>query len=178
MLYELLLGGVVIQDEKKRLIGQAALPSELRTCAPVYGLLRAEKLCELYMFSNGKRIRELAEVLGRAMPEAMTVSERRGLFGRKTLFFPRVEAVDRIVEKLRAEFLEEGTLSDETAFLGAMLQASGALKRYFSRYELETVKVRLKELKESGRGELVQKMVFHVEALIAMTLRAASAGEN
>lgn len=181
-LYELLLGGAVVQDEKKRLTVKTALPPELAVCAPVYELLRekpmrAEKLCELYVFSTGKRIRELAEVLARAMPGAVEVQEKRGLFGRKTVFVPQPEAVDRVVEKLRAEFLEEGELSDEVAFLGAMLQASGVLKRYFSRYDSEKVKARLKELKASGRGELVQKMLFHVETLIAMTASAA-AGSN
>ena len=58
-----------------------------------------------------------------------------------------------------------------------MLKASGVLKRYFSRYESERVKTRLKELKASGRGELVQKMVCHVETLIAMTASVA-AGSN
>ena len=182
VLYELLLGGVVAQDEKKRLTVKRALTPELVACAPVYDLLRekplrAEKLCELYVFSTGKRIKELAEVLARAMPDAAEVREKRGLFGRKTVFFPRAEAVDRVVEKLRAEFLEEGELSDETAFLGEMLKASGVLKRYFSRYESERVKTRLKELKASGRGELVQKMVCHVETLIAMTASVA-AGSN
>ena len=101
-------------------------------------------------------------------------TEIGGLFHNKTLFVPNNEEVLRIIEKIRAEFLENGTLSDETIVLGALLQKSGLIKNYFSKYESEKLKERLNEIKESQSGSLVNEMVKYIDTLIAAIAAVSS----
>jgi len=80
--------------------------------------------------------------------------------------------VTKVVEKLRAEFLEEGTVSDETIVLGALLNKSGLIKKYFSKYETQKLNNRLKEIKQSEAGALIKKMIDYIDTWIAILLIA------
>jgi hypothetical protein len=84
-------------------------------------------------------------------------------FSNKTLFLPNSGETSKIVEKVRAEFLEKGEISNETVALSALLYKSGLIKNYFSKYEVNKLKERLEEIKKSEAGSLVKEMVDYIE---------------
>ena len=79
-----------------------------------------------------------------------------------------------VIQKIRAELLEEGELSDDIIALTALLHKSGDLSRYFSNYEKKALKTRLKSIKESCENQMVAKMVEYIETLFAMVVIAAT----
>ncbi|MCG9969589.1 GPP34 family phosphoprotein [Pelotomaculum terephthalicicum JT] len=78
-----------------------------------------------------------------------------------------------MIQKIRAELLENGTISDETVALVSLLEKSHQIKKYFSKYESEQLKARLKEIKEAPSNQLVKQMVDYVDMIIAVTAVAA-----
>ncbi|MFZ2539912.1 MAG: hypothetical protein WAX04_13615 [Oscillospiraceae bacterium] len=60
-----------------------------------------------------------------------------------------VEEYTRITETIRAEILEEGSVSDETISMLWLLRESGCLHDIFSNKELDTVSIRINELYRS-----------------------------
>ncbi len=88
---------------------------------------------------------------------------------------PEPQAVQRVVDKIRAEFLEDGALSEDVVVLTALLQESGLLKQYFSKYETDTLKVRLQEVKQNEAYAIVAKMIDDIELMMAVV---ATAGAN
>lgn len=54
--------------------------------------------------------------------------------------------VSNAIEELRAELLEEGKMTEESAVLALLLKQSKILKYYFSDYECKTLSKRLKEI--------------------------------
>ena len=74
----------------------------------------------------------------------------------------------KVIEKLRAEFLEQGEISDEVIVLGALLNKSGLIKKYFSKYEVQKLNERLKEIKQSEAGVLVKQLVDYIDTLIVI----------
>ena len=60
-----------------------------------------------------------------------------------------------MVDMVRSELLEDDTVTDEVAALTALLDKSGCLKEYFSKFEQKEIKQRLKEIAASPNGRLV-----------------------
>ena len=78
----------------------------------------------------------LAGAVGNALVSAGLAKEARGgLFGGKTRYIPQDEAINRVVDMMRAELLEEGEYSDEAAALGVLLDKGNCMKEYFSKFE-------------------------------------------
>lgn len=59
---------------------------------------------------------------------------KAGLLGSKTAYVPRREAVGSVVEMLRAEVLEDGTMTEDAAALTVLLERGKCLKPYFFRF--------------------------------------------
>ena len=87
------------------------------------------------------------------------------------------ERADAVVQKIRAEFLEDGELTDETTVLSMLLKHSGELKRYFSKYEEKELKERLKQLKENEMASIVHTALEEIEGMVVAIIAASgSAG--
>ncbi|GEM_PF-1667891 len=65
-----------------------------------------------------------------------------------TRYVPSAASKDRIVQRIRAELLEEGPVTRQTALLTMMLDMSKLLKAYFSDYEQRELRKRLQRLQE------------------------------
>jgi hypothetical protein len=63
-------------------------------------------------------------------------------------------ARNKVVEKIRAQILEEGPMDLETLGLSLLLQQAGLLKRFFSTYEHEKMELKLKQLQHSDPNNL------------------------
>ena len=94
--------------------------------------------------------------------------KRSGLFGGKDLYIPNEADVDAVVQRIRAELLEDGELSEDVVALTMLLNKSGDLKQYFSAYEKKDLKKRLKEIKNDPQNEMVQKAVDYIDSMLCL----------
>ncbi len=180
-LLELLMDGYISIDDKKMFVNKE-LSSDKIYLMPIYQLIKNNKpmkieaIAEKYAF-DFKRPDELFQSIGRSIVEDGYVIEesKQGLFKNKVRFLPNESEVTKVVEKLRAEFLEEGNVSDEAIVLGALLNKSGLIKKYFSKYELQKLNERLKEIKQSEAGALIKEMVDYIDTWIAIIIAIISA---
>lgn len=172
---ELLNLNVISMNEKKIISLENGVTLEKEYLRPLYQVICASKkknikdIASQYVFGTGKLLEEYIKSLTAPLVENKLVTiQMGGLFHKKALYEPNEEAIVKIIEKIRAEFLEKGPISDETIVLGALLYKSDAIKRYFSKYESSILKDRLNEVKQSEAGYLVKEMVDYIDALLTI----------
>lgn len=78
---------------------------------------------------------------------------------------------DMIVQRLRAELLEPGKVTEETVILALLLTSSKILKRYFSDYEIKEVGLKIKEFKKESPGKwksiaMISKEIDYMDIII------------
>lgn len=172
---ELLLDGVLAM-EGKTVSAAAPLPTAKQYLASLYTLVeekqpvKIETIVEQYSFSfSDKYIRCLTEDVGDSLVQlGCAAREAGGLFGGKTVYRPDAEMRDHVVQKIRAELLEDGQLSNDIIALTALLNKSGDLSAYFSAYEKKDLKRRLQEIKTSSENQVVTRMMDYLETLFAL----------
>ncbi len=175
-LLELLMGGYIeIDDKKKKVLIKEAISPDKEYLSSIYESLKnnkpmtVEKIAEKYAF-DFKNPDELFLLVGNSLVEdGYVVKESgKGLFKNKASFVPNETEVTKVIEKLRAELLEQGKISDEVVILGALLNKSGLIKRYFSKYEVQKLNERLKEVRQSEAGILINKLIEYIDTWIVL----------
>ena len=178
---ELLMDGVVCLDGKK-IATTGPLPVEKEYLRTVYEYIRREEpvklesVMEHFSFSfSDKDLYALMGDVGDTLAEAGYIQKgMAGLLGKTVVYLPDPQAKDGVIQKIRAELLEDGELSEDIVALTALLQKSGELSRYFSAYEKKALKARLKSIKDSCENQLVTKMVEYIESLFMMAIIAST----
>ncbi len=170
---ELLMDGYISIDDKKKMFINKDLSSDKMYLTPIYELIKNNKpmkietIAEKYAFDFTLPNEFFKSVGYSIVADGYVVEEaKRGLFKNKVRFLPNEKEVTKVVEKLRAELLEEGNVSDEAIVLGALLNKSGLIKKYFSKYEMQKLNDRLKEIKKSEAGVLIKQMVDYIDTWI------------
>ncbi|MBB6733714.1 GOLPH3/VPS74 family protein [Cohnella zeiphila] len=90
-------------------------------------------------------------------------------------YVPTADSKNRIVERIRAELLENGPVDRQTALLALMLEMSKLVRNYFSEYEGNELKARLARLHEE-QGEQwksIRQIRKAMEELNAVMVSAA-----
>lgn len=82
--------------------------------------------------------------------------------------------IDSLVQEIRAEFLENGSLSDDVAFLTYILNLNNILRNFFSKYENDQLKTRLKEIKNEPIGLIAKSVIDSISSGISAGVIAAS----
>lgn len=80
---------------------------------------------------------------------------------------------DFIVQKLRAELLEDGNIDDNTLSLVILLDENKMLMSYFSEYEYKDIKDRIEKMyedKATNKFKIIKKAITNIEAFSALTL--------
>ena len=165
---------IEIENKRVQVIGD--LPEELSFLDSLYVFIhvgkpvKVEKILEEYTYSmTDKRLKRLMADLGRSMEEdGITKEVVSGLFGGKSSYVPNQKAVELVIDKVRAEMLEEGTVTEETAALVVLLDISKSMKYYFSKYEQKKIKEKLERLLHDPNGKMVKEMVDYVQNMMAM----------
>lgn len=176
---DMCLSGCLAFGEKNRLKAVKPLPENLCFLRGMYeeierkGNLTIEKITLDYVFSfTGKKLslyeKAAAESLEKNGAAELTVN--KGIFSDKVICIPKEDHKDRIIQEIRAEFLEDGNMTEEMVLLGALMYKSQQIKKYFSRYETDALKKRLKEIKKSREGELVSKAMDYVICVLAAAI--------
>lgn len=132
--------------------------------------MKVDKLASEYSFSfSEKRKKQLFTDIGDSLVDlGLATHEKGGLFANTDFYIPKKEYIDRIIESIRAELLEEGNVSDDMIVLVSLLEKSKVIKRYFSAYEKDRLKIRINEIKETDAHKVVKEMVDYIDGLIAV----------
>ena len=64
------------------------------------------------------------------------------------------------------EILEEGEVTEDIAALVILLEKSGVIREYFSRYEQKEMKERLAAITKSPEGAMVKEMLDYVNSML------------
>lgn len=179
---ELLLDEVLGFDGKKLTV-KSPLPEEKAYLKPVYEAVarkqpvKFEAVVEYFSLTlTDKHMNELIDSIGGSLAQKGCVQreEKGGLWGGKNLYLPSEAAVDSVVQRIRAELLESGELSEDVVALTMLLHKSGDLQRYFSAYEKKNLKNRLKEIKTNPQNELIERTFAYVDSLLCLVIAAIS----
>lgn len=170
------------QVRERKLYLKAPLPDALSHLHPLYQFLaehdaiKLEDIASQYYFSfTGKKLTQLLSCIGHSLAnEGCVTPEMGGMTGKKELFVPVPSAVDNVVQYIRAELLEDGALSDDIVSLTALLARSNMLKRYFSSYERNALKSRMKEIKTSPQHKSICELLDYVEGMMVAIIVAAT----
>lgn len=172
---ELLNLNVIALDEKKNIVVNNQVELEKEHLKPLYQVICNSKkksvndIAMKYTFSSSKLLNEYMNALCKPMIENNLITSKvGGIFKHKTLYIPNKDGVLRVIEKLRAEFLEKGPISTESIVLGSLLQKCRVIKRYFSQYESDILKERLNEIKVTSEGVFVKELVDYIDTVIAV----------
>lgn len=162
---------ISISDKKISVCSE--LPEHMTYLKPLYNVinqgkpLKVEKAAEAYTnaFTN-KKLYALEVAVMESLKEADVVeSVKAGLLGNKESYAPKKEIITGIIEKIRAELLKDGEISEEVIALTALMDKTGNLKDYFSKYEQKELKNKVEAIKKSDAGTLAKEMIEHIEAL-------------
>lgn len=164
-----------ISMEDKKVIVSAELPEHMSYLKPLYDVInqkkpmKAQKVVETYYASfTGKKLNMLLDALLDQLKSADAVEPvKTGLLCNKEAFAPKKEAVTGVIEKIRAELLEDGDVSEDVIALTVLLDKSGQLKEYFSKYEQKELKEKLEVIRKSEAGTTVKELLWYIDSLDA-----------
>ncbi len=88
-----------------------------------------------------------------------------GLLGKQEHWVPERRAAGLVVDHLRAELLEEGQLSEETAILAVLLGCGRVIKRHLFPYEQTEIRKTVKGPKQTPTGRMARELTEYVENL-------------
>lgn len=139
------------------------------------GTVNLDKIAQEYCLGlSTKKLNTLITDIGNSLADRGCVTVKKGgLLAGLPLFIPNPEEVDKVIQKIRAELLESGNISDETAALVSLLEKSGRIKQYFSPYEAKQLKARLQEIKETPANQIIKHMIEHIEAILTVIIVAS-----
>lgn len=151
----------------------AELPEHMAYLKPLYNVInqgkpmKVEKAVEAYTITfTNKKLYEFVDALMESLKEADVVEPvKAGFSGNKVGYVPKKGIVTRIIEKIRAELLEDGEISEDVIALTALMDKAGNLKDYFSKYEQKELKNKIEAIKKSEAGTLAKEMAQHIETL-------------
>jgi len=188
---ELLEHGFVKTDENECIVCNKPLDDDFAYLKPLYDFIATQKkprvlkdLATDWMICfrlKNKTWDELRETIGLSLVAHGDVEEltNQGLLKNKTRFAPKTEAVTPIIERIRAELLEHGSVTQETVCLTALLDSSRLIGDYFSKFESETLKKRLEELKDdeafATARDVIERITFVITAVTAAIAASAAA---
>lgn len=162
---------ISISDKKISVCSE--LPEHMTYLEPLYNVInqgkpmKVEKAVEAYTIAfTNKKLYALEDAVMESLKEADVVeSIKAGLLGNKESYAPKKEIITGIIEKIRAELLEDGEISEDVIALTALMEKTGNLKDYFSKYEQKELKNKVEAIKKSDAGTLAKEMIEHIEAL-------------
>lgn len=158
---------ISINDKKVSVC--AELPEGMAYLKPLYNVINQDKpmkIAKVIEAYTNKKLYELEDALMASLQEAGVVEPvKAGLLGNKDSYAPQKDIVTGIIEKIRAELLEDGEISEDVIALTALMDKVGNLKDYFSKYEQKELKNKMEAIKKSEAGTLAKEMIQHIEAL-------------
>lgn len=158
---ELLVNDIISVESKKITVGDK-LPESMEYLGTLYTYLKEKTRTMEKMvmeFYSGRRNRELVEGIGETLCEEGAAVEKKGdVFGPKRLFIPSKDYKEALVEELRTAVREDELTPREVALI-YLLEEAKCLKQYFSKYESDQLKEKLKEIKKDPMNRKLAQMI-------------------
>ena len=169
-----LLGNSYIEflgDNKERVVASKPLDEDFAYLKPLYDFIASQKKpiertsITDFVF-NSKHRNELISTIGSSLVALSHAIElpAQGLLKNKTRYAPKSDAKKPIIEKIRAEILEDGNMADETFYLTVLLTHSNAIHDYFSKVESDVLKKHLDEVRNSDAFAVTREVFESVMA--------------
>lgn len=176
-LAEMQMEGCIAMENKKIAVC-AELPERISYLKPLYDIInrgkpvKPEKIMEAYTASfTNKNLNELLNAIVNELKAAGAVEPvKTGILGSKESYAPKKAVITGIVEKIRAELLEDGEISEEVIALTALLDKAGQLKDYFSKYEQKELKEKISQIRNSDAAKTAKETIQHIDALAASVI--------
>ena len=172
-----LLNNEFVEIENKKVVVIKELEEPLKYLYPLFNFIKNSKpktlksiASEYVMSFTSRKLNELILSVGNSLVLDDCADEvyRKSFFGRqKKYIVPKKEKIDHVIQKIRAELLEDGDISEETVGLVSLLNKCHLLKRYFSKYESDQLNIRLKEIKNSSPNKMIKEMLDYIDAMMA-----------
>lgn len=168
-LFDMVFENIVVIGEKKRIKILKELPDKLSFLQGMYKMiennekLTPEKLVSEYVLTfTGKRLSEYVKLIAQNIAgKGIAEIEKDG-----AVCIPAQEEKDKIIQEIRAELLEDGVVSADILLLAALMYKGNQIKKYFSKYEADCLKKRIKEIKNTEIGKQVAQAVDYISCLI------------
>lgn len=182
-LIDLIFAKAVTIGEDKKLCITGELNNEYQYLNSIYSFIKeskpmkVDKLASEYAFAfSDKRLKVLINDIGMSLSDlGYVLTENSGLMGKTQCFVPDTKVVDNVIQNIRAELLEDGIVSDNIMALVSLMDKSNQIKRYFSQYEKNQLKTRLKEIKDTDANKIVTEMIDYIVTIIAVIASTSAA---
>lgn len=178
-----LISNNFVHIQNKRIVIVREIEESFNYLSPMFELIQNSKpktiknLVGEYVFSlTEKDLKALIHSVAKSLVLAGYAKDvcNKGFLGRTNRYIvPRKDKTENVIQKIRAELLEDGTVSEETVGLASLLNKSGLLKQYFSKYESQQLKVRLNEIKNSDQNQMVKEMLQYVDSIMTAIIVAS-----
>jgi len=166
---ELLKHGYIVRIGKDSLVGVKDWDNGIPYLKPLYETIMtlrrisdAKGIIGVYTsILTQKRFDDLYSAIGASLVESGCSDDmvKYGLSKKKTKYVPKAEAIKMVIDKLCAEYTEDGALSEETLCLSAFLEKSLLFRNYFYKIEIETMNRRIEEVQRSEAYALVNTVL-------------------
>ncbi len=184
-LWELLKDGAVELDGDKRISAVKKPEEEAGYKQLLYDYISenkphtATKIVEHYIFAISTRnVKRLIDSIMNELVDSghLTLEKKKGLIKEKTVYHVAGDSVDKIKDRLREELLGDGPVSDEYLILAALLFESKMLAYFFAAQEMEQMRSKLFEVKNSQAGAYVKEIIDDIEAMMVAIMVASNNG--
>jgi hypothetical protein len=173
---ELLHHGYILRDEKGKLHTGQEWDNQLPYLEPLYEtIVKLKKprdirgVAEQYGYGLGaSAFSKYFSAIGISLVESGDADETSSGNNRKQTkkYLPKRQSVQQVVEKIRSEILEDKEVCEETICLLAFLEKSNMLRDYFSKFEANDLKARIKDIKKSDSYASIKKVIDDLEAMV------------
>ena len=123
-----------------------------------------------------KKRTEVIDSLKEEMVEhnLLSIEHKKWLLGDKEQIVINEEKFHSLFQELREEFLENRSLQEDYILLGALLNSTRFLKKFFTKYDREILNQRIKEIKDSPIADKVKFAEQVISDTIMMVVVVAS----
>jgi len=123
-----------------------------------------------------KPLSDLLTPIGESLTAAGYASKITPPDSKKPKYAPKPEAVERIIEKIRAAFLGVSGIPAETLYLTALLEKSGVLSSFFDKHEISAIISLIEESRKSGTDTSVKEILGYTDAIPRIAAKLGCGG--
>lgn len=163
MIVEMFLDGNIDFAENNNIVLTGKLPNS-KYLVSFYTILKDQNKEQINIKNfiglviSYAQIKDIIEPLKESLinKNAIQVTTEKKLIFTKANYIIDEDKFNSIIEEIRAEFLENGTITDELILLSSLLSSTKFLKDIFSKYENDKLKARLKEIDKTDISNKVK----------------------
>ena len=172
-----LIHGEFVKIEDERMIIAKDLTSDYIHLSSVYEFITNNKPMKIKtagekLWFTSKNVKILLSDVKNSLMDndCLTEKEAKTMFQHRTEIVVKENCVDAVIQKIRAEMLEDVEIDENTIALISLFHKTGILKNYFSKYEADQLKEKLKQIKREPKYKLIAEIIDHVEALFVAVI--------